>query len=459
MIGTPTEAVVSLAQAASSTRWRGLPPEVQEQYLDLIRDTLAVIAAGLAHPVLAPLVVRKRGESGRCTVPGESPGFTRTGAAFLNGAATTVLQYQDGHRLARGHPMSHVLPAALAFAEAEDAPTDAFLAAIVAGYETGVRIGCAMNGVAPGLHDAGTWGTIAAAVAATHIVSRGNADAMAEAIESAAAVALQPHRDTAAAGAAAHHLYIGFGASMGVSIAEGAAAGWQGLSGSLETFFGPRAGAAFEPRALVRGMDGESLRWTVFEAMNAYIKHHPTCAHLHGINDATALLVAAKEFTPGGVDSVLVETYAHALDYAARLVPNDLAARFSIATTVALQIATGGLEEASFARIDDPAVRALAARVQVRHDPSLDAGYPAGRPARVTVRTSDGRVLSRFVALPYGDCTNPMRAEDRSAKALRLLALRYGPRADDVRAGIDSALRLRSPLSALCHALRIPPAR
>lgn len=456
MIGMPRAGVAALARAAAATRWRALPPAVQTQYRDLVRDTLAVIAAGHAHPVLVSLRATNRREPGMCTVPGEAEGFTRQAAAFLNGAATTVLQYQDGHRMARGHPMSHVLPAAFALAEFENAGTEALLTAIVAGYETGVRIGCAMMGVAPGLHDAGTWGTIAAAVAATHLLSGGDAARLAEAIESAAAVALQPHRETAAAGAEAHHLYIGFGASMAVAIGESVAAGWRGHAGSLETFYGPRAGAAFEPRALMRGIDEARGTWSSFEAMNAYIKHHPTCAHLHGINDAVALLLAEERFAPGDITAIRVETYAHALEYDARLVPNDLAARFSIATTVALQCLTGGLEEAAFARIEEPAVRGLAARVEVRHLPTFDAGYPAGRPARVSLRLGDGRMLARTVTTPYGDATNPMRDADRIAKAERLLALRFTAAGAAVRQAIDGVLSFSAPLPALRRALRLP---
>jgi 2-methylcitrate dehydratase PrpD len=458
VIGAPSEAVSALAKAAASTRWRALPQAVRDQYRDLIRDTLAVIAAGLAHPAMRAALARTSGETGAASVPGEMRGFPAAKAAFLNGAATTVLQYQDGHRMARGHPMSHVLPAVLALAEREGTSVGALLTAIVAGYETGVRIGCAMNGVAEGLHDAGTWGTIAAAVSATHVLTRGDAAKIAEAIESASAVALQPDRETAAAGAESHHLYIGFGASMGVAIAEQAAIGWQGRRASLETFFGPRAGAAFEPRALLRGVD-PARGWSAYEAMNAYIKHHPTCAHLHGINDAVAQSIVAHAPTVDDINDVLVETYAHALAYDARAVPNDLAARFSIAMTVALALTTGGLADTAFDHVHDPAVQELATRVRVRHDPALDAGYPAGRPARVTILKRSGEKHVATVVHPYGDCTNPMSPADRAAKAERLLALRFGSAAAEVGRRIEAALDGDGSIDALTAALRPPSGR
>lgn len=459
MIGKPSASVSALARAAASTGWAALPHDVQTQYRDLIRDTLAVIAAGLAHPVMVKSRLHMPMETGASSVPGVEGGLPAARAAFLNGAATTVLQMQDGHRMARGHPMAHVLPAVLAVAERENASAEQFMSAVVAGYETGVRIGMAMNGVAAGLHDAGTWGTIGAAVASTHLLTNGDAGKIAEAIESAAAVALQPERETAAAGAESHHFYIGFGASMGVTIGEQIAAGWQGKRGSLETFFGPRAGEAFDARALVHGDDLANGGWRVFEAMNAYIKHHPTCAHLHGINDAVAQLIAAHAPAPAAIDSVLVETYAHALYYDARDVPNDLAVRFSIAITVALALVTGGLEEQAFLRLHDPAVRALAARVQVRHAPELDAGYPEGRPARVTILLRTGESRTASVAYPYGDCTNPMSPADRMAKAERLLVLRYGDAAADVRSIVDQVLNGEAELPRLSEALRRSPAR
>ena len=48
-------------------------------------------------------------------------------------------------------------------------------------------------------------------------------------------------------------------------------------------------------------------------------------------------------------------------------------------------------------------MRRLAARVTVCHDPALDDGYPAGRPARVRVVRADGSELTASADLPRGD--------------------------------------------------------
>ena len=46
------------------------------------------------------------------------------------GAAGTVLEMDEGHQFAKGHPGMHTIPAALAFAEGTDRPGADLLAAI-----------------------------------------------------------------------------------------------------------------------------------------------------------------------------------------------------------------------------------------------------------------------------------------------------------------------------------------
>src|SRR5690606_35367392 len=107
--------------------------------------------------------------------------------------------------------------------------TAAVLSAFVAGYEVGVRIGVAIGGLQPEIHDVGNWATLGAAVAATHLMTAGDANAMAEAIEAAAAVALFPDSRSPVAGAGAHHLFGAVGSMTALQVARGAVAGMTGV--------------------------------------------------------------------------------------------------------------------------------------------------------------------------------------------------------------------------------------
>jgi len=83
-------------------------------------------------------------------------------AALCNGAAGTVLELDEGHRFAAGHPAIHVLPALLADAEIGYGDSDAFVRSFVAGYEVAVRTARAVGTLESGYHPHGVWGRSAA---------------------------------------------------------------------------------------------------------------------------------------------------------------------------------------------------------------------------------------------------------------------------------------------------------
>ncbi len=462
---TPPAASGRLAQAVVETRWRDLPALVRRQAADLVLDTLAVVAAASARPDHRRWLERVAPTPGSCTVVGLSACTTPDAAARANAGGTTVLQWQDGHRLARGHPASHLVPALLALAEPRDMAADAVMSAFVGGYEAGTRVGVALGGLAPPVHDAGTWATMGVAAACARLLG-GKAPVIAAAIEGAAAVAPLPWRETAPRGATMHHLYVGAGVAAGMAAAEAALAGLGAIPGTVEDFFGPRAGAAFDPAALVAGI-GDDGRWSRYELLEAYFKWQPVCAHFSALADALDQLRADVEratgqpMAPERVLAVEVSMYAGALVYDAGVPASELASRFSPAAIVYAALHPGGLRGPALADAasDRSAVRDWLARVRVRHDPALDAGYPAGRPARVTLRLGDGSVFSASAAAPYGDATNPMSATDRRDKALDGLALALGDEgARDAIEAFDAWLDGRATTGQLCATLR-PAAR
>jgi len=444
----------ALARAAAAVRWETTPPDVRRQALDLIADTLAVISAGAVDPSIRPAMEALRGPPGACVVIGHGARAGAAAAALVNGAATTVLQLQDGHRIARGHPMSHVLPAALAAAEEEVAGASDFLSAVVAGYEVAARVGRALGGLQELLHDAGTFGAIGAAAATARLVAGADADAIERAIEASAAVALFPYRDTPVHGASAHHLYIGLGAATGVTAGRAACLGLAGLSGTLERFFGPRAGARFDPAGLLWGLAADG-RIADYELLNAYFKLYPTCAHLNGVNDALLSLIAEQRPDPATIARVEIDIYAAALPYNNPHPANALAARFSIPYVVAIALTDGGLSFDAIAteRLSNPDLRALAGRVVVRHDASLDDFYPAGRPTRVALIARDGSRRIAHCMHPRGGVAHPLSPGERRAKALALLAPAYGAEGAQAVARAVDALPEAASVADLSEAL------
>ncbi len=445
------DAARALARAAARSRFADAPQAVRAVYRDFMLDTVAVMAAGAAHPSLAP--ARKAfldaGGSGPSSAAGFAAGCPASVAALVNGAAMTVLQLQDGHRRARGHPMSHVLPAALAMAEETGAPTPAFLDAVMAGYEVCARIGASLGGMQPLLHDTGTFGCVGAAVAAAHLLGRdledGQRAALIEAgIGGAAAVALFPFRDTCMDGAGAHHLFVGLGTQNGLLAARAARARLSPSPSTLERFFGPRAGEAFDPAVLVEGIGADGA-WLNHEIANAYLKWHPVCAHLGPMLDCIEeLRLRLGGFDARAIRRVRVATYATALQYDSPDPASDLAARFSFRHAAALSLICGPLRHDSFGgeRYRRPDVQALASKVVLAADTRLDALYPANRPTRVELVFEDGRQEAAEVLVPKGDGSRALARADVDDKARRLLASVWGAGADDaVRELLDTVER------------------
>lgn len=439
-----------LAQAASSTHWQALPADVRERALDLFLDGLAVIAGAAGHSDMKSLLRQFKPATGPVTLIAENRGVHIRDAVMLNAAATTMLQRQDGYANAKGHPASHLVPVLLAIAERDNQSATAMLSAFVAGYEICARVGMALGDVPPWLHDNGNWATIGVAASAAHLLSGGDAKRIADAIDGVSSLALYFDRFTTVAGATIHHMYPAMATLNALSVAEAAVAGLQSMPGSLERFYGPRLGTAFDAARLSNGI--ENGVWSAFEILNSYFKLHPTCAHMHGVNDAVDMLIAEAGLTEGNVESIEVETFKAAMEIDAEHPHNDLAARFSIRAAVAAAIRYGRLDDEGFENLD--VLSPLMARIHARHNPELDQFVPAGRPGVVTVRLRDGRTFSRKVIYPRGTPQAPASKNERHTKAMTLLKRHYG--ADSAKHVMATALTLGSSasISDLTEALR-----
>lgn len=434
--------VDGLAGAVATTSWTDAPEAVRDRVVDLVADTIAVAALGCGRPELARLTAlydRLSGERRCGGVPADSPvaegcwaagGASVLGSArswpaptamLLNATAVAADQLQDGHRPARGHPASHVVPAVLALAEETAATGEELLAAVLAGYEAGVRVGRAMGGTPRGVHDIGTWGQLAAAAGTARLLAPGDAGAAARALELAAAAVLLTDATTVFSGHDGSHTFLGSSVQTGAQQGLAAVAGLGSAPGSLHRHLAAVAAAAWNPDPLA--VPGT---WQEFEVLGGYVKVHPTCAHLHGVNDAIADLVDAG-VNARDVTTLAVFTFAGAAAFDA-VADSELAARFSVPTSVAIALLDGRLDETTLTheRVQADDVRDLASRVEVVHDPTLDAGYPGGRPARVHVVMRDGSCREAAASRPRGDADRSFSRATMREKASRLLIGRFG---------------------------------
>lgn len=447
----------ALAAAASATSWATSPATVRDRVVDLVADTVAVAALGSGRGEIAALE-RAHAEwtpVGHATAVGSSRGWPAATAAFLNGSAVAADQLQDGHRLARGHPASHVVPAVLAFAEERACGGADVLSAVLAGYETGVRVGRAMGGTPDGVHDIGTWGQVAAAVAVARLLAPGDAGAVRRALELAAAAVMVSDAGTVFAGRTGSHAFLGASAQLGSTLGLAAVAGLEPLDGVLDRHLSQVAARSWHPAALADGLAPDG-GWGRYEVLEGYVKAHPTCAHLHGVNDAVQDLLATRLAGLAGRDvrAVEVRTFGGAAAFDA-VATTELGARFSVPTSVAVALHTGRLDETTLTAetVRSADVQELAGRVRVVHDPALDAGYPGGRPASVRVDLADGTQEVASADRPRGDADRAFSREELRSKASRLLRSRFADSGDPVLEAVH-ALASGGTVRGLGAALR-----
>ncbi|WP_460434717.1 MmgE/PrpD family protein, partial [Angustibacter speluncae] len=352
------------------------------------------------------------------------------------GAGVAADQLQDGHRPARGHPASHAATAALVLGAEVDAPGEVVLSAVLAGYEVGTRLGRAMGGTPVGVHDIGTWGEVAAAVAAVHLLAPGDAEAHARAVGLASAAVLVTDATTVFDGFTGSHAFLGASVQTGLSLGRAAASGLAPAPGAPGRHLGAVAAAGWDASAGAPGAGPDG--WTTWEVLGGYVKSHPTCAHLHGVNDAVADLVAAGVLA-ADVERVVVRCAAGAAQFD-RVAGGELAARFSVPTSVAVALVAGRLDESALTDevVCDPAVLDLAGRVEVVHDADLDRLAAHGRPADVEVVLADGTSRTASSRVPRGDAGDPLSRDQLRDKASRLLRHRFDGAGDDVLAAVHA---------------------
>ncbi|MDQ3735250.1 MAG: MmgE/PrpD family protein, partial [Actinomycetota bacterium] len=126
---------VPAAEFIGKLRWADVPEHARQRIQALVHDFAAVTCAGsrtsTAWSGADYAVQQHAGDQATLLLDGRRA--SATGAALANGVLANALDFDDGHRLVKGHPGACVIPAALAVGEMIDAPRDDVLAAIAVG--------------------------------------------------------------------------------------------------------------------------------------------------------------------------------------------------------------------------------------------------------------------------------------------------------------------------------------
>jgi 2-methylcitrate dehydratase PrpD len=328
------------------------------------------------------------------------------GATLLLGCiAARCSEIDDIHLASCITPGAVVIPTALvAAAELARAgtPVDdaAFLAACVAGYETLLRFGLAVDG--PRILYRGVWPTYVCSGFGV-VATLGRLQGL-DATVVAEALAIVATRATGTSGRipgrTSRWLTLGCAARDAALAVRAAQRGLHGDLTLLDGRWSAITAVALERDALLGDL---GVRFELDA-----VSFKPVCAAKQTI----AAIQGFREIVAGGVDadgarSVTVtvpSSYREMIDRTTFPVARQDSlsnVRYSLALAVAAPERLLDVHRSEL--IGTPRVRALMAKVDVAIDPALDAAYPRDWPARVIVTAGDGTVHERTVMRPFGD--------------------------------------------------------
>ena len=423
-----------LASFLARLRYGDVPDEAVERTKELFLDWVGSALAGRdERPVrILERFAQQMGPSGG---PSEDlvsrRRTTALFAALVNGAASHVVEQDDLHNASVFHPGTVVFPAALAAAQQTGASGREFLAAAVAGYEAGVRVGSFLGRSHYRVfHTTGTAGTLAAAAAVSRVLGADEETTL-HALGSAgtqAAGLWEFLRDAADS----KQLHAAKTASDGLLAAYLARDGFTGADRILEGERGMAAGMSSDadPEKLVEGLGGS---WAVLETS---FKYHASCRHTHPAADA--LLKGMEEQGLAADDIAHVRTRVHgaAIDVLGPV--TDLRtihqSKFSMGFVLA-QIAkngSAGIDDFTEEALGDAEPRNFSERVEMVLDPEVDAAYPRRWIGLVEIETADGGRFTSRVEVPKGDPENTLSREALEDKARRLAAFGGGASGEEM---------------------------
>ena len=426
---TRTDLTRVLAGKASTLDYDDLPASVRELARQCILDYLGVVLAGAEDPLVRILLdeMTEAGGSPQASIIGHDARLPALSAALVNGAASHALDYDDVNMAMPGHPSVAILPGLLALAELTGSSGREVITAFVAGYETGCRIGAALQ---PGhynlgFHSTSTVGSFGAAAACARLLGLDvKTTAMALGIAGTQAAGLKSQFGTMC-----KPFHAGKAAQNGLLAARLA---WRGFSSRTDIVecvqgFALTHGPDFTPEAAVATPEAG------FHLLANLFKYHAACYFTHAPIECARRLREEHRLTPDMITGIILRLDASCDRVCNIPVPVDgLQSKFSVRQTVAMALSgvdTASLGAYSAENAGDPSLVGL--RDRLRFD--WQDNWPQTL-CELELELVDGRRLAarRDVGIPASDIAE--QGKRVAAKFDALVAPVLGaPRARELR--------------------------
>jgi 2-methylcitrate dehydratase PrpD len=392
-----------LAERVAATRFGDLSPAARHYARIGILDTIGVMLAG-SKDEAANIARRVCAQApGPALLLGTSRRVAPMDAAFANGVAANVLDYDDCTDHLGGHPSSPVLPGLFALAESRGASGEALMTAYVAGFEIETQLGRGLNlhHYEKGWHPTATLGVFGAGAACAHLLGL-SVERVSTTLSLCASLAAGVKSNL---GSMAKPMHVGHASRSGLMAALLAAEGYtanaeafEHKQGFLEVF----NGAGHYDTAAILAKWGRPFD---IELPGIAVKQYPCCLSTQSAMDLMLDLVRDNDVAADKVARIDVRTPAHRLAHTDRPDPrSDLEAKLSVQYVLAVAVAARrlGLEHFTNDASKDAGVRALMRRV---HAEPL-AGEPGARAgdavAEIRLTMTDGSTIAGRIERPVG---------------------------------------------------------
>src|SRR5215470_11586308 len=334
----PATATDELADFVAQTRLTDIPHDVRARGRLIVADCVACMVAGAVVPEVRRLAALQcdRGAPA-ASVLGTGQRLATDAAAFINGAAGTWHDLDEGNLSTRTHAAIQLVPAAFAEAEARALSGQELLTAVILAYEASARVWRA-TAARHTVHPHGTYGPLAAAFALCKLRDD-DAAAIARAANIAATLGIAASRKSLDDGATVRNIYSGHSARAGFEALALRDAGFTGEADAVGSIMGNIYGSAFDAASATAGL---GATWWI---RRNYFKRFASGRYAHGALDLVADLAArtGPRLSASNIDRIDVETFFWAATLAAQTVRTPFGLRFSLPMAIAQRIVMGPL--------------------------------------------------------------------------------------------------------------------
>ena len=411
------DAAAYIARHLFGTNFSNIPSEIVAGAKSRVLDTLGCMLAGSNAQGCEELAGLCAGWGGapQSRILRRKKRLPAPLAALVNGTMARAVDFDDVFEPGTLHVSASLLPAALAVTEAwGGVDGQKFLTAFVLGSDLICRLSLAIQ-LAPGVSGMNSTfqcAYFAAAAAAGKLIGLeegGMQNALGLAYTQVAG-----NSQNLLEGTLAIRLAQGLAAQGGVVAAELARAGFDAARESLEGRFGyfrVYQRGNYDRDQLLEGL-GER-----FYGPEVTQKIHPCCMHTHAAVETLQAIRTEYGLSDSDIAGIKVGLNRQGYNFVGGASPEKSAprstpeAQFSIYYVLAASFAAGRLTPADFtpAALKRAEILDLAARVECQVDPDLERERPSGvSPARVEVKTRDGRVLQAQAGERRGTPGNPL---------------------------------------------------